>query len=291
MPEFEVGVIGASSFVGDCLLSQLAEAGCHAIAFSRRANVCVEGSKTDWRKLPEAANQTLNGACSIASWICAAPIWVLPEYFSMLESYNVRKVVVLSSTSRFTKEQSSDLAEKQLAKRLADTESLVQIWAEQHNIEWVILRPTLIYGLGQDKNVAEIVRIIRRFGFFLLFGKAQGLRQPIHVEDVAAACISALQSPRATNCAFNISGGEILAYRDMVLRIFSALTRQPHLFTVPLWLFRFAIMLVRLIPRYRHWSAAMAERMNHDMVFDYSNAAHAFSFKPRSFILTNRDLP
>ncbi len=99
---------------------------------------------------------------------------------------------------------------------------------------WVILRPTLIYGFGRDKNIAEMARFIRRFGFCPVLGKAAGLRQPIHAEDVAAACLAALQTPCAANRAYNISGGATLTYRDMVARVFSALDRRPRLLSVEL---------------------------------------------------------
>lgn len=265
--------------------------GCDAVAFSRKQHVGVPSNTTDWRRIPEPLTQNTGSECGIAYWVCAAPIWVLPEYFQMLESYGVRKVVALSSTSRFTKDQSADLEEQQIAKRLADAESQVKCWAEGRGVEWVILRPTLIYGLGRDKNVSEIARFIGRFGFFPLFGKAHGLRQPIHAEDVAAACVSALQTFEASNRAYSISGGETLTYRDMVARVFTALGRPSRLLKVPLWVFRLAVAVLSCIPRCRHWSAAMAERMNNDLVFDHSDAARDFGFMPRGFALTKRDLP
>jgi hypothetical protein len=46
------------------------------------------------------------------------------------------------------------------------------------------------------------------------------------------------------------------------------------LLTVPLWAFRLAVTILRRLPRYRQWSAAMAERMNRDLVFDHTDAAH-----------------
>lgn len=155
----------------------------------------------------------------------------------------------------------------------------------------MILRPTLIYGMGQDKNISEIDRFICRFGFFPVFGRAQGLRQPIHAEDVAAACVSALQVPEAPNRAYNITGGETLTYREMVARVFVKLERRLHLVTVPLWIFRLAISMFRLLPRYRQWSAAMAERMNRDLVFDDAEAVRDLGFKSRGFALEEKDLP
>lgn len=223
-------------------------------------------------------------------WVCVAPIWVLPDYFGLLERQDARRVVVLSSTSRFTKVGSGDTAETAVAARLIEAEDRVVAWAQSRGIEWVILRPTLIYGQGRDKNIAEIARFVRRFGFFPVFGKALGLRQPIHAEDVAAACVSTLQSSHVANHAYNISGGETLTYRDMVARVFAALGRRPRLAAVPLWAFRLAVALLRCLPRYRQWSAAMAERMNRDLVFDHANAARDLGFSPRPFRLAPEDV-
>jgi len=281
-----VGVLGATSLVGHFLMAEPRLAGWQVTAFSRQP-IPRPTAGVRWQRL----GHTVPIGERIPYWICVAPSWVLPEYFALLESCGVRKVVALSSTSRFTKDQSADLEEQDVAKRLAEAEYLVQSWAEQRGVEWVILRPTLIYGLGRDKNIAEMVRLIRRFGFFPLLGKAQGLRQPIHAEDVAAACVAALQTPAAKNRAFNISGGETLAYRDVVARVFDALGKPQRWLAVPLWSFRLAVTLIRLFPRYRHWSAAMAERMNRDLVFDHADATRAFGFKPRGFALTKGDLP
>jgi nucleoside-diphosphate-sugar epimerase len=224
------------------------------------------------------------------NWVCVAPIWTLPDHFNMLESYGVRRIIALSSTSRFTKDDSSDPEDQATAHRLADAEQRVEAWAQSRGVEWVILRPTLIYGYGLDKNITEIVRVIRRFGFFPLFGKAQGLRQPIHAQDVAAACVAALGTRKVVNRTYNISGAETLTYREMVARIFYALKQPVRLLSIPLFMFRFALMMLRCLRRYRKWTPAMAERMNHDLVFDHSDATHDFGFKPRSFILTEKDI-
>ena len=260
----------------------LHDAGWGVVAFSRAA--VQSGLGVAWRRLPFT-----EGVERTPHWICLAPIWVLPGFFSFIEASGARRVVVLSSTSRFTKVGSSDSAENAVAAKLIDCEAQIQAWATSRGIELVILRPTLIYGLGRDKNISEIARFIRRFGFFPVLGQAPGLRQPIHAEDVAAACVSALRVPYAENCAYNISGGEVLTYCDMVERVFVALGRRPRLLTVPFWVFRLSVAMLRCLPRYRQWSAAMAERMNRDLVFDHSEAARDFSFKPRPFVLAEDD--
>ena len=287
MVDRRVGVLGASSLVGQCLLQCLTRAGWQVSGYSRQARESSPG--VEWRRLAEGSSSLCGGGVT-AYWICVAPIFVLPDYFDLVEASGARRIVALSSTSRFTKISSGDATEIAIAARLIDSEAQVQAWAASRGIEWVILRPTLIYGLGRDKNISEIVNFIRRFGFFPVLGRAQGLRQPIHAEDVAAACVSAIQVHDAANRAYNISGGETLAYREMVARVFAALGRHPRLLTAPLWAFRVAVALLRCLPRYRQWSAAMAERMNRDMVFDHTEAARDLGFKPRGFALAAEDL-
>ncbi len=280
-----VGILGASSLVGTSLLPLLVQSGYRAIAYSRKTVPKLDNG-VEWRP-----TSSLMDSPKITMWISAAPIWVLPDYFKAMEASGVRRVVAVSSTSRVTKDGSSNYKEQAVSDRLADAEVQMQEWAQSRNVEWVILSPTMIYGRGLDKNISEIARFIRRFGFFPLFGKADGLRQPVHAHDVASACLAALQAPNAANRAYNLSGGEMLPYRDMVVRIFAALGRKPRLLTVPLPIFRVALAVLRCLPRYRHWSVTMAERMGRDLVFDHSAAKQDLAFEPRAFVLSAEDLP
>jgi nucleoside-diphosphate-sugar epimerase len=287
-----VGVIGATSLVGQVLLSKFVSGGYKVKAFTRSDSVKEVGDEVEWRQLITSESDLCSHPIDvgIAQWVCVAPIWCLPSHFSLLKAYGVRRIVALSSTSMITKSDSIDKQEKEKASMLADAEEELRIWAEQNGVEWLIIRPTLIYGLGQDKNVSEIAQLIRRFGFFPLVGKAFGLRQPIHACDVAHVCMAALLNSGITNRSYNISGGETLTYKEMVVRVFAALGRPVRVLTVPLWMFRVSILLLRLFPRYRHWTVSMALRMNQDLLFDSQDAERDLSYRPRSFILSKKDI-
>jgi len=285
-----VGVIGATSFVGTSLLSKLVQANFSVIAFSR-TKVAEIANGIIWRQNPSSSSDVADINNIIPFWICVAPISVLPEYFDLLETMGVRRLVVLSSTSRFSKIESSDVKEQTLVKQLEDGEKKVQIWAESNKIEWIILRPTLIYGLGLDKNITVIAGFIQRFGFFPLLGSAKGLRQPIHADDVATTCLAAINDRTIINQDYNISGGETLTYRVMVERIFNVLGKKPYFISVPLVFFKIVVACIRVLPKYRKWSPAMAERMNQNLVFDHTSASEDLGFKPKVFILKENDLP
>lgn len=293
-----VGVIGATSIVGECLLPMLVKEGYEVVAFSRQER-CVQPYSADtpviWKHLTKSilSNQSNVSTTEkkISFWIHLAPIWVLPEYFSMLSAYGARHIVAVSSTSKVTKNSSADSHERKLAERLAVNEEGFVKWAEKEKINYTLLSSTMIYGLGRDENVSVIASFIRRFSFFCVFGAALGLRQPVHARDVAFACVNAISRSAAINRFYHISGGEILNYREMVCRIFSALGKTPRFIQIPLWFFRCAIFILRVFPPFRHWSYAMAERMNQDLVFDHTEASRDLDFSPRKFYLDQDDLP
>jgi len=284
------GLLGANSLVGECVIRQLSKDGRHTVAFSRHPPDGKTEPGVTWLQLPPSL-PTPPEFPPIKDWLCVAPIWVLPQYLGMIEARGVRRVVALSSTSLFVKNDSSDHGEQHIARRLAEGEQALRAWAEARGVEWVILRPTLIYGRGRDKNLTEIVRFVRRWGFFPLLGKAVGLRQPVHAEDVAAACVSALTLPAVANRTYTLSGGETLPYREMVCRVFATLGKLPRLVTIPRWMFQVAVAVVHVLPRYKHWTVEMADRMNRDLVFDHADAARALGFSPRPFRLLLDDLP
>jgi len=286
-----IAVIGASSMVGHALLTILVKSGHHVIAYSRKSralpNEIQEG--VEWREMASLANGSAR--LPIKEWVWLAPIKVLPRYLNLMKQAGAQHIVAVSTTSRFTKSTSSSVAEREFVAELIAAEESLQRCGQENGITWTVLRPTLIYGLGMDKNVGVIALFIKRFHFFTILGKANGLRQPIHARDVALACASAFERPAANNRAYNISGAELLSYRQMVERIFLRLNMPPRFFSIPLWMFSAGVTVLKLLPPFRTWSSAMAERMNQDMIFDHTEATRDLGLTPQLFLLDKADLP
>lgn len=296
MAEKKVGVLGATSLVGRCLIPLLLQNGWEVTAFSRQkidSEFMQTSAAVKWYSLESLRESQPNSDVDkkIPYWFYLAPIWTLPAYFDFFSKHIVKKIIVLSSTSIFTKVASSDTNEIKIAEKLNEGETALRSWAEKHGVNWVILRPTLIYGYAQDRNICEIARFIQRFHFFPLLGNANGLRQPVHADDVAAACYAVFLSRQVANRVYNISGNELITYREMVERVFYALDKPPILLKIPYWFFCLAIKLLKPFPRYSNWSIAMVERMGRDLIFDHSEAARDFDFMPRSFRLSKEDIP
>ncbi|MFC6573774.1 NAD-dependent epimerase/dehydratase family protein [Pseudomonas brassicacearum] len=196
--------MGGSSLLGEHALPLLAQTGLPTNAFTRSLPT-VSCPGVTWRNADDWHGLTLD------TFLSFAPVWVLPDYLERLASTHVKRVVVLSSTSRFAKQTSPDARERDVAQRLIRAEEQLEQWAIERQVEWVILRPTMIYGFGRDKNISQIARFIQRFGFFPLIGGGTGLRQPVHAGDVIQACLSAMSTPGLPSGGYNLSGGGSLA--------------------------------------------------------------------------------
>lgn len=275
-------VTGATSTIGSLLFPMLRKQGLSTLALGRTP---VSGGAGDsWHFLDLADTTAELGDIEAGALIHTAALWLLPDWLEKFSACGIRRLIAFSSTSRFTKRASASSYELDIVGKLIAAEDRVAAECERLGIAWTIFRPTLIYGgHGGDRNVADIARLIRRFGFFPLFGAGGGLRQPVNARDLAAACLQSLDRVETHNKAYNLSGGETLAYVDMVRRIFETLGRRPIFLRIPFTAFRLAVLIARLHPRFAHLTPDMALRMEADLVFEHGEASRDFGYTPGKF--------
>ena len=225
-----------------------------------------------------------------ADMFSLVPIAALPPLIARMTGG--RRLVALSTASVTYSAGSSDSAERARSEEVRRAEEDVGRLCREREIVWSILRPTLIYDPGRDRNVSAIAAVARRFGFVPVAWPATGRRQPIHAADVAQAMVAALDAPRAADAVLGLPGGETLTYRDMVRRIFRSLGRRPILLYLPLGPARLAFRVWLLLTG-AGYSAASLERMNMDLTLDPDPAREVLGLTfqavpPRVFRVTDR---
>ena len=146
-----------------------------------------------------------------------------------------------------------------------------------------IFRPTLIYGCGLDRNISLLAAWIQRLGWLPLAGKAAGLRQPVHADDLAGLAVNALMTGEPVNLDSPACGGSTLSYRQMAELIFDALDRPRRIFSLSPHLMAALVSLVRLLPHLRGVNRQMVRRQNIDLVFDDSALKECLEYQPRPF--------
>lgn len=278
-------VLGASSLVGHWLLPRLDQAGFHIHAISRRTPPAARHDTTVWHRfdVTSANGFATLPACPVA--VSLLPLWLLPPAISVLAEKGCKRIIAFSSTSALTKADSTDPHERRLAEQLAAAERAVADNAVRHGLALYLLRSTMIYDGVRDKNVKRLRDVLRHYRCFPLFGGGNGLRQPVHADDLAVAVIAGLSRATETGATYTLSGGETLRYRDMILRIAAAERIHPLLIDMPIGFIPPTVALARLLPRFRDLNAAMLTRMNRDLVFDHADAGRDLGFSPRAFTI------
>jgi nucleoside-diphosphate-sugar epimerase len=270
-------VIGGSGLVGGYIVDRLLRRGERPFALSRSRQ---SKPGVDWLLGDLEKPETLQ-VPPFATLYCTAHASLLADALPRFFNPALKRIVVFSSTSVLTKQDTEIAAERELIAKLADAERRIAATCEQNNLDWTILRPTLIYAEGRDTNITPLSRLIRRFGFMPLVGGGLGLRQPVHAEDLAIGAVAAASSPAAANKTYSLPGGETLTYREMVGRIFDGLQLPRRTISVPVFLWRTTFTVAR--PLFPGANVAMGIRMMKDMTFDSTPAIRDFGWSPRNF--------
>lgn len=277
-------LFGATGAIGKSVCQRLLDKGWQVIAISRQPGVIAQ-TGVEWRAgtLPDIAL----GNDRFDAVISCGPLDLFAQWFTQWYAQSkiqTTRLVAFGSTSVHVKQSSPDQSERELAQRLRHAEAQLDRVAAQKNIAITLLRPTLVYGFGMDKNISRIARIARRYGFFVLPQNALGLRQPVHVDDLADAAMVAVERTEKGMRSYDLPGGETLSYREMTKRILHGLQPPARLLILPGILFTWVAKIARLLGMHDAGEAVLA-RMREHLVFDDSSARTDLRYNPRSFKL------
>lgn len=281
---------GANGVVGQPLLETMIDSNFDVLRVSRKVEAGEEQS-LEWDLQQPLSTLQTERISRCDTLIHCAPIWLLPEHLAQLSELGIKRLVVFSSTSVISKKHSVDPSEQNLVNQLSAAEEAIKARCEHTNVAYTILRPSMIYGYGRDQNVSKIAAMISRYKFMVLAGKAKGLRQPVHADDLVKVVLDNLGNTKSYAQTYSLAGGEALSYRSMVERIFTGMGLTPRIVSVPESLMRTILWLAAKVTRF-DYTSSMATRMSQDLVYDCEAARQELGFDPQSFLVNpQRDLP
>jgi nucleoside-diphosphate-sugar epimerase len=270
-------IAGARGVVGQPLCGALERIG-HRVIRVSRSDASSE-NKLKW----DMANESLPVIGPIDAMVHCAPIWLLPDHLQSLADFGLKRLIAFSSSSILSKQNTQNPSEKMLVNLLRQGEQKTEAECNRLGIGLTIFRPSMIYGLGLDQNISRLARFIDRWGFAVVAGKADGLRQPVRSIDLVDAVIKVLYLPTTPGCVYTLAGSEALSYRDMLKRIFTALNKPTRIIGFPLPVYRFILRLAAVTGRFAY-TAEMANRMNSNLAYDNAPAIADFGYTPSRFL-------
>lgn len=271
---------GGSGFLGRRVLPRLVEQGYEVTALVRRPQaarrveelgaVAIAGDLDDPASVDAAF--AASGASALVN-LASLGFGHAPAIVAAAEEAGLQRAVFVSTTAIFTTLDARSKAVRQAAEDAIRASSL----------DWTILRPTMIYGAPDDRNMARLLRLLRTTPVVPVPGGGRHLQQPVHVDDLAAAVVGALAQPVAIGRAYDVAGPDPLSMRAVLEQAGDAVGRVPRVVGVPL---RPAVAAVRAYervigsPRLR---AEQIERLAEDKAFDIGPARRDLGFDPRPF--------
>lgn len=109
----------------------------------------------------------------------------------------------------------------------AAADQLILAWNRTYNINYIILRPTNNYGIGQyvEKLIPKAVKCLSLGKKIPLHNQGLPIRNWLHAADTASATIKVIES-NVTNEIYNICGGYEQANIDTVTKIVNAYNKN-----------------------------------------------------------------
>jgi uncharacterized protein YbjT (DUF2867 family) len=217
---------GANGFIGRYLLAQLVAAGHQVIPAVRRpsetdkllpaaASIAVDFNRDtrpeDWTHRLVGIDAVINCAGvlqarpgqSIAAIHSAAP----KALFAACAIAGVRRVIQISAIS----------AEAGAGTEYASTKRDADAFLAASDLDWVILRPSLVYAEGAYGGTALFRALAALPGVIPVVGKGDQVFQPIHVDDLAAVVLRVLTQPEMSRITIDPVGPNTLELRQILV--------------------------------------------------------------------------
>lgn len=115
----------------------------------------------------------------------------------------------------------------------ADTKARQEAIIKASLIPYHIIRPSMIYGPGDTKNIGWLIKIISRLPIILLPGGGKFGRQPVYVDDICKIVLKLL-SGKYKKQIYEIHGKEYITMAKMVKVITRARKMNRITLSVPL---------------------------------------------------------
>jgi nucleoside-diphosphate-sugar epimerase len=281
-----VAILGAGGFVGNRAVEMLHLGGSREVvpvvhrpsALALASRFALKGRVAD--ALDERAMTAAFAGCDAAVSAVAGPRATITGMIAPLvraaKNAGVRRIVYLSSqmvhgyapepgtteSSPFPRAQQTGYSRSKIA-----AERTLQSMAAAHEVEFVTLRPGIVYG-PRSRWTGGVADELLGGDAFLLRGAA-GVCNAIYVDNLVAAIDLAIESPEAAGEAFFVNDAEALRWADLIEPLADALkltrdsivrpTLAEALASAPSWMDR------HLVPAAKQAFRKLPRRLAHSL--------------------------
>ncbi|ENM3943635.1 SDR family oxidoreductase [Vibrio cholerae] len=153
-----------------------------------------------------------------------------------------------------------------------EAENRLKDLAAKTGLEVVIIRPTLVYGLGVKANFASLMKLISK-GMPLPFGCiTKNKRSLVSVDNLVDLIITCIDHPKAANQVFLVSDDHDVSTSEMVRELAIALGKPTWQLPVPIWCYK---LFGKLFGK-----SDIVDRLTGSLQVDISHTKETLGWKP-----------
>jgi uncharacterized protein YbjT (DUF2867 family) len=154
-------------------------------------------------------------------------------------------------------------------------------------LDYTLFRPSIIYG-PHDHFVNLFARMARFSPVLPIMGDGKSKMQPVHVADVATCFVKALDEPKSTGQTYDLCGGEVLSFEEILDAICAVTGRNRLKLHLPLGIAKIQASVMEFIfPRLLGVPSPLNRdqliMLDEDNVGNPKPANNLFGTKPISF--------
>jgi nucleoside-diphosphate-sugar epimerase len=269
---------GATGFLGGFVLQELLEKGHDVTCFVRKTSNIdsikklnvdyVYGELEDNKSFYEA----LEGKDALIN-IASLGFGHASNIVNACEEMKVKRTIFVSTTGIFTKLNPDSKGIRLEAERLI----------KESNLDYTIIRPTMIYGTPKDRNMWRLVSYLKRYSVIPILGNGTYLQQPVYVKDLANAIVRAYENSISIKKAYNISGVKAITYNEVIDITAKALEKKVIKIHVPMKLSYTLLKVYEKVSKKPKLKAEQVLRLNENKDFSHEEARRDLGYNPLSF--------
>lgn len=262
-------ITGATGFIGSNLMYYIAEKGCEVVCTYRNKKPnCDNGANVIWIKVGEINSETswsvaldkveyVYHIAGVAHKIGYSEKELNLEYerINIAGTKNfvkqvglsktIKRFIYLSSLSVYGSNVNGKINEDSLCAPETDygkskylAENIIIDILKGTDIDWCIIRPTLVYGKGNPGNMERLIRLIKS-GVPLPLLMISNRRSMLYIGNLVSALYEVMANPDASRKIYVISDGQDVATKDLVVMIKKNVGKGGVIFPFPIFMLKF----------------------------------------------------
>jgi nucleoside-diphosphate-sugar epimerase len=268
-------VSGATGYTGFFAVSALVKSGMSVRCIVRNPEKCEKLVALGVEVVPgdlESSEDVRAALQGVEVFVNIAQIRYASSLVPVLEEAKLRRSVFFSSTWRLSRYHTPQV------QSVIDGERCL----ESSNLNPVILRPSMIYGPGDDRNISRLRDFLSRSRIMPIFGSGSQLVQPVYVTDVADAVVACVEK-EVSGQTYEIAGDQPLCYTEMIDILCRLLGRTVLKVYIPVFLALPAVKLASIFVPFLRVREDQIRRMKEDRAFNIDPARADLDYRPMGF--------